>query len=106
MSGKLVNDDPANPPSSVSFAITELSATVDAKTVFARASTTTYSPSAGGYTWSGSGDQHERHGREPGPVQVTSVAVATVAGVVGWCGSRTTATGCGVPVAENGPTID
>ena len=107
VSGKLVNDDPANPPSSVSFAITELPATVDAKTVFARASTTTYSPSAGGYTWSDQVTDTNDTVQSKDAVQVTSVAVATVAGVVGVVWQQNNRYWLrGVPVAENGPTID
>jgi hypothetical protein len=52
VSPQLPNDDPAQPPSVVSFAITQLPAPVTASTVFTRTDTTTYSPAAGGYTWS------------------------------------------------------
>ncbi len=106
VSTKLTNDDPANPPSSVAFAITELPATVDGDTVFKRASTTTYSSAAAGYTWS---DQVTNTGgtvQSSDIQQVTSVAVATLAGVVGvvWeQGNRYWLRG--VPVAQNGPTI-
>ncbi|MBV9580828.1 MAG: hypothetical protein JO057_19780, partial [Chloroflexi bacterium] len=82
VSGKLTNDDPANPPTTVEFAITELPATVDATTVFQRADTVTYSDSAGGYTWS---NQVTLDGtRQSGVIQeVTGVTVSTTSGVVG-----------------------
>jgi hypothetical protein len=105
VSPQLPNDDPAQPPSQVSFAITELPAAIGPSTVFQRADTTTFSPAAGGYTWS---NQVTSIGTRAssGIQEVTSAAVATQAGVVGvvWKqGDRYYLRG--VPVAENGTTI-
>ena len=105
VSAQFPNDDPANPPSVVSFAIVEIPATITASTVFKRADTTTYSQAAGGYTWS---DQVPDTGTVTGGgiQQVTGAAIATtlgVAGVVWKQGDRYWLRG--VPVAENGTTI-
>jgi hypothetical protein len=106
VSPQLPNDNPAQPPSVVSFAITQLPAPVTASTVFTRTDTTTYSPAAGGYTWS---NQVSSGGTvaSGGIQEVTGVAVATLAGVAGvvWKqGDRYYLRG--VPVAENGTTIE
>jgi hypothetical protein len=110
VSGKLTNDDPSNPPATVSFAITELPATVDAKTVFQRASTTTYDPTAGGsggYTWSDAVTDTGGTVLHSGIQQVVSVSVATLAGVVGVVWKQGNEYWVrGVPVAQNGSTID
>ena len=55
------NDDPAKPAADVSFAITQLPATITASTIFKRAATTTYDTKAGGYSWSDQVDG-PRHG--------------------------------------------
>jgi hypothetical protein len=106
VSPQLPNDNPAQPPSQVAFAITQLPAPITASTVFQRADTTTFSPAAGGYTWS---DQVSSMGTvaSGGIQEVTGAAVATRAGVAGvvWKqGDRYYLRG--VPVAENGTTID
>ena len=105
VSPQFPNDDPANPPSVVSFAIIEIPATITASTVFKRADTTTYSTAARGYTWS---DQVPDTGTVTGGgiQQVTGAAIATtlgVAGVVWKQGDRYWLRG--VPVAESGTTI-
>jgi hypothetical protein len=105
-SPSLRNDDPANPPTQVSFAITQLPAAIDARTRFVRAATTAYSAAAGGYTWS---DKVEVGATvaSKGIQEVTGVAVSTLAAVVGavWKqGDRYYLRG--TPLAQNGPTID
>ena len=106
VSAKMPNDDPANPPSNVSFAITQLPATITDSTVFERSATTTYDPAAGGYTWSDkvavTGTVHQK-----GVQEVTGAAVSTLAGVAGMVfkqGDRFYLRG--VPVAQDGKTIE
>jgi len=99
------NNDPNHPASDVAFAITQLPATITDKTVFKRAATTTYSPQAGGYTWS---DQVNVTGtaHSAGIADVTGAAVATLAGVAGMVwkeGDRYYLRG--VPLAQSGSTI-
>ena len=105
VSAQFPNNNPSNPASEVSITITELPATVDAKTVFTRTVTTGYSTAAGGYTWS---NQIADTGtvQSSGIQQVTGAAVSTLAGVAGvvWeQGNKFYVRG--VPVAENGSTI-
>jgi hypothetical protein len=105
VSAQLANNDPDNLPSSVAFAITELPAAITASTVFRRADTTTYSPTAGGYTWS---DAVTDTGTiaNSGVQEVTGVAIATglgVAGIVWKQGDKYWLRG--VPIAENEATI-
>jgi len=99
------NNDPNQPASTVAFSITQLAATITDKTVFKRAATTTYSPQAGGYTWS---DQVTVMGtaHSAGIEDVTGAAVATLAGVAAMVwkeGDRYYVRG--VPLAQNGNTI-
>jgi len=99
------NNDPNQPASTVAFSITQLPATITDKTLFKRAATTTYSPQAGGYTWS---DQVTVTGtaHSAGIEDVTGAAVATLAGVAGMVwkeGDRFYLRG--VPLAQNGNTI-
>ncbi|MBV9426082.1 MAG: hypothetical protein JOZ98_24470 [Solirubrobacterales bacterium] len=105
VSAQFVNDDPANVPSKVNFAIRQLPATIAAATVFKRAATTTYSTADHGYTWS---DQVAVTGTGGGEIQeVTGAAVATTLGVAGMVwkqGDRYFLRG--VPVAQNGNTIE
>jgi hypothetical protein len=102
---QLANNDPANPPSTVTFAITELPAVITASTVFKRTDTTTYSATAGGYTWS---DAVSDTGTlaNSSVQEVTGVTISTqlgVAGIVWKQGDKYWLRG--VPVAENGSTI-
>ena len=99
------NDDPTKPASDVSFAITQLPATITASTVFHRAATSTYDTKAGGYSWS---DQVN----VPGTVQsanaqhVAGAAVATLAGVAGMVFKQNDRYYLrGVPLAQDGATI-
>jgi len=99
------NNDPSHPASNVALSITQLPATITDKTVFKRAATTTYSPQAGGYTWS---DQVTVTGtaHSAGIEDVTGAAVATLAGVAGMVwkeGDRYYLRG--VPLAQNGSTL-
>ena len=105
VSGKLTNDDPSNPPTTVEFAITELPVAIDASTVFQRADTVTYSDSAGGYTWFNGVTSDGT--RQSSPIQeVTGVTVSTTSGVVGVVWKQNDRYYVrGVPVAENGNTI-
>ena len=99
------NNDPDHPASNVSITITQLPATITAKTVFKRAATTTYNPHAGGYTWS---DQiTETSTAQSAAIQdVTGGAVATLAGVAGMVWKQEDRYFLrGVPLAQNGPTI-
>jgi len=99
------NNNPARVPDAVSFAITQLPAPITAATVFKRSVTTAYSPAAGGYVWSPAVSVAATLG-SPGAVDVISASVATLAGVAGivWReGDRYYLRG--VPVAQNGPTI-
>jgi len=104
-SAKLANNDAANPPSTVAFAITELPAPITEATVFRRAITTNYSAAAGGYTWSSAALDNGTIA-SAGVQEVTGVAVATrlgVAGIVWKQGDKYWLRG--VPLAENGTTI-
>ncbi len=105
VSAKLPNDDAANPPSSVEFAITELPAVITADTVFKRADTTTYDSAEAGYTWS---DAVADNGTSAtGKIQeIAGVAIATRLGVAGIVWKQADKFWLrGVPVAENGNTI-
>jgi len=106
VSAQFQNDDPANPPSEVSFRITQIPVPITASTMFERKDTTTFSTALGGYTWS---DQVSSAGTRGGGGidEVTGAAVATRAGVAGavWRqGEKYFLRG--VPVAENGNTIE
>jgi hypothetical protein len=105
VSEQFANNDPGHPAETVTFAITQIPVVMTDRTAFKRASTTAYSQVAGGYTWS---DQVKVTGtvttREVG--DVAGAAVATMAGVGGlvWKeGDRYYLRG--VPLAQNGPTI-
>jgi len=105
VSAGYVNNDPAHVPDAVSFAITQLPASITSATVFKRAVTTAWSPAAGGYVWSPAVSVAATLG-SAGAVDVISASVATLAGVAGvvWReGDRYYLRG--VPVAQNGPTI-
>jgi len=105
VSASFVNNDPAHVPDAVGFAITQIPAPITAATVFRRAVTTAWSPAAGGYVWSPAVTVAATLG-SPGAVDVISASVATLAGVAGvvWReGDRYYLRG--VPVAQNGPTI-
>jgi len=105
VSDQYPNNDPKRPASSVALAITQLPATITDKTVFKRAATTTYSPQAGGYTWS---DQVAVTGtaHSAGIEDVTGAAVATLAGVAGMVWKEEDRYYLrGVPLAQNGSTI-
>ncbi len=105
VSPQFTNNDPGHPASTVAFAITELPATITATTVFERADTTTYSASAGGYTWS---DQVTDTGTvaSTGIQEVTGATVATLAGVAGAVWKQNDRYWLrGVPLAQNGATI-
>ena len=99
------NNDSNHPALSVSLAITQLPATITDRTVFKRAATTTYSPQAGGYTWS---DQVTVTGtaHSAGIEDVTGAAVATLAGAAGMVWKEEDRYFLrGVPLAQNGSTI-
>jgi hypothetical protein len=108
---QFANDDASNPPSTPAFAITELPAAITPATVFRRADTTIYSPTAGGYTWcsatpecSATPDNGTLH--SAGTPVVTGVAVATRLGVAGIVWKQDDKYWLrGVPLAENGSTI-
>ena len=105
VSAQLANNDAANPPSSVAFAITELPAAITAATVFKRADTTIYSATAGGYTWSSAVTDTGTIANS-GIQEVTGVAIATPLGVAGLVWKQADKYWLrGVPVAENGATI-
>ena len=106
VSDPLPNDDPTNPPSTVSFSIKNIQISIGASTVFKRADATGYDPTAGGYTWS---NQITDAGTvlSGGIQQVTGTTISTLAGVAGvvWeQGNQFYVRG--VPVAQNGATID
>ena len=106
VSDQYANNDPDHPASSVSLSITQLPATITDKTVFKRAATTTYSPQAGGYTWS---DQVTVTGtaHSAGIEDVTGAAVATLAGVAGMVWKENDRYYLrGVPLAQNGSTLE
>lgn len=105
VSDKMPNDDAANAPSKVSFAITQLPATITESTVFTRSATTTYDAAAGGYSWSDqvavTGTVHQK-----GVQEVTGAAVSTLAGVAGMVFKENDRFYVrGVPVAQDGKTI-
>jgi hypothetical protein len=105
VSAQYPNNDPNHPASSVALVITQLPATISDRTVFKRAATTTYSPQAGGYTWS---DQVTVTGtaHSTGIEDVTGAAVATLAGVAGMVWKEDDRFFLrGVPLAQNGSTI-
>jgi hypothetical protein len=80
---QLTNNDPANPPSTVNFAITELPAVITASTVFKRSATTAWSDSpTASYIWS---DAITDTGTlaNPGVQEVTGVTISTRLGVAG-----------------------
>ena len=88
------------------FAIIELPATITADTVFKRADTTTYSDSAGGYTWSNKVVDSGAVTTSNHIQQVTGASVATTLGVVGAVWKQNDRYYLrGVPIAENGNTI-
>ena len=99
---QLANDDPANPASTVAFAITEVPATVDAETTFGREITLTYG--ANGYTWVPS--PADSGTLASSPFEVTGVTVSTRLGVVGvvWKANDKYYLR-GVPVGEDGNSI-
>jgi len=102
---QLANNDPNNLPSTVNFAIIELPAVITASTVFQRADTTTYSSTAGGYTWS---DAVTDTGTlaNSSVQEVTGVTISTRLGVAGIVWKESDKYWLrGVPVAENGTTI-
>jgi hypothetical protein len=105
VSAQLANNDAANPPSSVAFAITQLPAPITAATVFKRAATTTYSATGGSYIWANAvTDTGTR--ASSGIQEVSGVAIATrlgVAGIVWKQGDKYWLRG--VPVREAGTTI-
>jgi hypothetical protein len=111
VSTSYVNDDPDNPPSSVSFAITEIPEPITANSVFKRADTVVYSDSAGGFTWSNAAsDTAPADIATPSTStaiqQVTGATVATTLGVVGVVWKQNDQYYLqGIPVDENGNTI-
>jgi hypothetical protein len=106
VSPSYTNNDPTKPPTTVEFAITELPATITEDTVFKRADTTTYSDSAGGYTWSSQVDDSGAVSSSNHIQQVTGASVATTLGVVGAVWKQNDRYYLrGVPIAENGSTI-
>ena len=99
------NDDPTKPAADVSFAITQLPATITSSTIFKRAATTTYDTKAGGYSWSDqvvvSGTVQSDHHQD-----VAGAAVATLAGVAGIVFKQNDRYYLrGVPLAQDGATI-
>jgi hypothetical protein len=105
VSGKFENDDPTNPAKAVAIEITQLPATITDATVFRRAATTAYDPTAGGYTWS---DRVQVTGtvRNKDVQQVTDTVVATLAGVAGLVFKQNDRFYLrGVPLAQDGATI-
>jgi hypothetical protein len=104
VSAQFVNDDPMNVPSTVGFAIKQLPATITGSTVFKRAATTAYSTADHGYTWS---DQVAVTSTGGGIQDVTGAAVATTLGVAGMVWKQNDRFFLrGVPVAQNGATIE
>jgi len=105
VSASFVNNEPAHVPDKVAFAITQLPSPITAATVFKRTVTTAWDPAAAGYVWSPAVTVAATVG-SPGAVDVVSASVATLAGVAGvvWReGDRYYLRG--VPVAQNGPTV-
>jgi hypothetical protein len=99
------NSDSNAPASAVSFAIEQLAVTIDERTVFKRAATTTYSPDAKGYTWS-SRVKATGTAESPDAQRVAGSAVATLAGVAGLVWKEKDRYYVrGVPLAQNGETI-
>jgi hypothetical protein len=106
VSPSYTNNDPTKPPTTVEFAITELPATITQDTVFKRADTTTYSDTAGGYTWSNQVADSGAVSSSNHIQQVTGASVATTLGVVGAVWKQDDRYYLrGVPIAENGATI-
>jgi hypothetical protein len=106
VSAQFVNNDAGQVASKVSFSITQIPATITASTVFKRADTTTYSRTAGGYTWS---DQVVDTGTvaSNGIQEVTGATVATLAGVAGAVWKQNGRYWLrGVPLAQNASTIE
>jgi hypothetical protein len=106
VSGTFVNDDPDHPASAVAFAITQLPAVITPTTVFQRTDTTAYNPTAGGYTWS---DQVSvtSTATSQGAIDVIGTGVATLAGVATIVWKQADRYYLrGVPLAQNGPTIE
>ena len=105
VSAQFPNNVSNNPPSTVAFAITELPEPVTAATVFLRSDTTTYSPSAGGYTWSP--DVNDTGTLVNSGIQeITGVAIATRLGVAGLVWKQNDQYWLrGVPLVQNGATI-
>jgi hypothetical protein len=105
MSAQLPNNDSANPPTTVNFAITELPATITASTVFKRADTTVFNPTVGGYTWSR--DVVDTATAPASGIQeITAVTVSTRLGVAGLVWKANDKYWLrGVPVGEAGSTI-
>jgi hypothetical protein len=105
MSAQLRNDDPANPPTTVNFAITELPAAITASTVFRRTDTTVFNPALPGYTWSRD-VVDTGTATNSGIQEVTGVTVSTRLGVAGIVWKQNDRFWVrGVPVAEAGSTI-
>ncbi len=104
-SAKLANNDAAQPPESVAFAITELPAALTEQTRFVRADTTTWSPTAGGPTWSNTvTDQGTRVRSDL--QEVTGITVSTLHGQVGYVWKQNDRYYIrNAPIAENGNTI-
>ena len=105
VSDQFVNDDPSKVPSKVDFAIKQLPAAISANTVFKRTGTTAYSTADRGYTWS---DQVAvKSTRGAGIQDVTGAAIATTLGVAGMVWKQADRYFLrGVPVAQNGNTIE
>ena len=102
VSAGAANDDPSNPPSSVSITIQQIPATITSATRFKRSDTTGYSTAAGGYTWS---NQITDSGTlaDKGIQEVAGTAISTLAGVAGVVWEQDDRFYLrGVPVAENG----
>ena len=105
VSDQFVNDDPGKVPSTVGFAIKQLPATISAATVFKRTGTTAYSTADHGYTWSDQVTVKSTGGS--GIQDVTGAAVATTLGVAGMVWKQEDRYFLrGVPVAQNGNTIE
>ena len=106
VSAELVNNDQAHPPEVVAFAVRQAPEPIVAATVFKRADTTTFSKSAGGYTWS---DQIVDTGTvtSGGRIEaVTGVTVASRLGVVGVVWEQAEHYYLrGIPIVENGSTF-
>ena len=103
---QLKNDDSANPPISVAFAITELPEVITAQTVFTRTDTTTFSSTVGGYIWSKTLPPNQGTVANKGVQEVTGVAIATRLGVAGIVWKQNDQYWLrGIPVAETDNTI-